>query len=729
LLSASRDERIGVLKGIIGFEEYESLSKRVHAATSRHRVEAESAALRFAACDPVSDEELAAVQTLAAMAATDRDAARERLTTATQRVEQAKQWESLERRRRELESMIEAADERCRHGEQIREDQRRLDDLTTAVPVLSEAITLRGRIAELQVAMTTAQADVERLTTERDALASVVEQARQKAQQHGQQVLTLTTHEMELSRAIERGEQALTTAVALASLDEQLAQFPVDLDLRAAEVAQAVADAETTERSATEAKATAGVRLTHAEEHFERFAGVTAGATCSHCGQFVDEAHAARERERLDAELNVRRAELDRAHAAADVAREALTTARSEQGQMAAQLKNRDDLLVRRDTLCATGEVVEPAVLREQLDAQREEQVRIRQERDIERTLQREADTEVMRGEKAHKLAVTRADEAESRSRDSEQEFATARSREGMTVSRLTPVWQSQLADLDIAAVKALTVERDRLKASGVEAAAKALERDEAMRAEWDRQLTGVASELADLPETARITEAQAKLVHMEAERSAKAADQAWLDATRTADQLVQRRHDHERLMQESRAAEKQHRLHKKLNEWLGETKLQRALVREAEEQIVAFANETLQHLSDGDLTLEEEIAAGTDKTFDLQARRGGGEPIGVEFLSGSQRFRVAVSLALAVGRFASGRARPLESVIIDEGFGSLDRDGLRAMAEELMRLQREEAITRIILVSHQAEFTDHFPVGYQFSPGEFGTTAKLFRK
>jgi hypothetical protein len=45
------------------------------------------------------------------------------------------------------------------------------------------------------------------------------------------------------------------------------------------------------------------------------------------------------------------------------------------------------------------------------------------------------------------------------------------------------------------------------------------------------------------------------------------------------------------------------------------------------------------------------------------------------------------------------------------------------------MRLQREEAITRIILVSHQAEFTDHFPVGYQFSPGEFGTTAKLFRK
>jgi hypothetical protein len=84
---------------------------------------------------------------------------------------------------------------------------------------------------------------------------------------------------------------------------------------------------------------------------------------------------------------------------------------------------------------------------------------------------------------------------------------------------------------------------------------------------------------------------------------------------------------------------------------------------------------------------------------FDLWVRRVGGEPIGVAFLSGSQRFRVAVSVALAVGRFASGRARPLEGVIIDEGFGSLDRDGLQAMAEELKRLQRESALRRVVLV------------------------------
>ncbi|HLJ94134.1 MAG TPA: hypothetical protein VKU02_13185, partial [Gemmataceae bacterium] len=109
--------------------------------------------------------------------------------------------------------------------------------------------------------------------------------------------------------------------------------------------------------------------------------------------------------------------------------------------------------------------------------------------------------------------------------------------------------------------------------------------------------------------------------------------------------------------------------------------------------------------------------------------RAGDPLPIGVLFLSGSQKFRVAVSVALAVGRFASGRARPLEAVIIDEGFGSLDKDGLRAMADELKRLQRSQSLKRVILVSHQEEFTDQFPVGYRLSPGDNGTMAAPFRR
>ncbi len=126
---------------------------------------------------------------------------------------------------------------------------------------------------------------------------------------------------------------------------------------------------------------------------------------------------------------------------------------------------------------------------------------------------------------------------------------------------------------------------------------------------------------------------------------------------------------------------------------------------------------------------LEADPTDDSTKTFDLRARRSGGEPIGVAFLSGSQRFRVAVAIALAVGRFASGRARPLESVIIDEGFGSLDPTGLNSMASELKRLQRSQSLKRVILVSHQPEFAEQFSVGYRLQPSPTGTIAERFRK
>ena len=51
------------------------------------------------------------------------------------------------------------------------------------------------------------------------------------------------------------------------------------------------------------------------------------------------------------------------------------------------------------------------------------------------------------------------------------------------------------------------------------------------------------------------------------------------------------------------------------------------------------------------------------------------------------------------------------ESVIIDEGFGSLDKNGRDDMIQELNELKQQ--LARIILVSHQEEFTGAFVNGY----------------
>jgi DNA repair exonuclease SbcCD ATPase subunit len=200
-------------------------------------------------------------------------------------------------------------------------------------------------------------------------------------------------------------------------------------------------------------------------------------------------------------------------------------------------------------------------------------------------------------------------------------------------------------------------------------------------------------------------------------------------DAKETARNLDHLAAEHHRLIDAIREAQRQADLHARLDDLLGKEGLQRELVRTAEREIVRLANDTVQNLSDGDLTVElEDEVDGDDQAFALRVRRADGPtPIGVHYLSGSQKFRVAISVALAIGRFAAGQARRLDSVVIDEGFGSLDRDGLRAAADELNRLRQH--LRRIIVVSHQEEFAGRFPVRWQLSQGENGTTATAVRQ
>src|SRR6202035_1292488 len=96
------------------------------------------------------------------------------------------------------------------------------------------------------------------------------------------------------------------------------------------------------------------------------------------------------------------------------------------------------------------------------------------------------------------------------------------------------------------------------------------------------------------------------------------------------------------------------------LAELLGRERLQLYLVRQAERQVVEHANAVLDRLSGGQLYLKLSGEADGDgasaKALELEAynRETGEKPINVAFLSGSQKFRVAVSLALGIGQYES---------------------------------------------------------------------------
>lgn len=100
-------------------------------------------------------------------------------------------------------------------------------------------------------------------------------------------------------------------------------------------------------------------------------------------------------------------------------------------------------------------------------------------------------------------------------------------------------------------------------------------------------------------------------------------------------------------------------------------------------------------------------------KALDMEVRdimTGGQDAIPVVLASGSQRFRIAISIALAIGKYIRRESRRVESVIIDEGFISLDKTGWEDTIQELRPLQ--EFLERIILVSHQEEFYKPFKLG-----------------
>jgi exonuclease SbcC len=83
-------------------------------------------------------------------------------------------------------------------------------------------------------------------------------------------------------------------------------------------------------------------------------------------------------------------------------------------------------------------------------------------------------------------------------------------------------------------------------------------------------------------------------------------------------------------------------------------------------------------------------------------------EPRSVQALSGSQKFRCAVAVASGIGQY--GGAGGMRSIVIDEGFGSLDRDGQKLMVDELKNLAMH--MDKVIVVSHLEAFADrtNFP-------------------
>jgi DNA repair exonuclease SbcCD ATPase subunit len=337
-------------------------------------------------------------------------------------------------------------------------------------------------------------------------------------------------------------------------------------------------------------------------------------------------------------------------------------------------------------------------------------------------------ETDIDRGQRA--LSETDRELTEIAGKLHTEEVSRNQSRESIERAKkaLPAAWQQPLETAGLSDRSKWQDELDELAAANIEAQ---FTRLQAARGGLDSIRADIAlleGEAEAFPATDRCNPDEVRADIADARKALDARNNELLDAQgkkRLLDGYLQQRGE---LGVRYKAVDAEHNRHKLLAELLGRDRLQRHLVRRAERQIVDYANAVLDRLSGGQLFLKlVEAEAGTDKALDLECanRVTGGSAINVAFLSGSQRFRVAVALALGIGQYASKQHRPIESVIIDEGFGCLDRAGRQVMIQELQNLRGH--LHCILLVSHQEEFADAFPDGYRFELHEGATRVSRF--
>ncbi len=159
-----------------------------------------------------------------------------------------------------------------------------------------------------------------------------------------------------------------------------------------------------------------------------------------------------------------------------------------------------------------------------------------------------------------------------------------------------------------------------------------------------------------------------------------------------------------------------------RLGQLLRATSFERWLCSEALDSLVAEASETLMELSGGQYQLDRDdrnelVVIDYE---DAGARRP------VHTLSGGETFQASLALALALSRQVVGLSaglRDLNSMFLDEGFGTLDEDTLETVATTLERLAADSD-HMVGIVTHVAALAERVPV--RFVVSRAGTASTL---
>ncbi len=155
-------------------------------------------------------------------------------------------------------------------------------------------------------------------------------------------------------------------------------------------------------------------------------------------------------------------------------------------------------------------------------------------------------------------------------------------------------------------------------------------------------------------------------------------------------------------------------------------------LIEQALPQIESKANELLDRLSDGQMSIEfvtqevykDDKRKDLKETLDIKIKDSAGAR-DYEMYSGGEAFRVNFAIRLALSEIlAQRKGARLQTLVIDEGFGSQDVQGRQRLIEAINLVKNDFA--KILVITHLEELKDAFPTRIEIEKTERGSSIRV---
>jgi exonuclease SbcC len=158
---------------------------------------------------------------------------------------------------------------------------------------------------------------------------------------------------------------------------------------------------------------------------------------------------------------------------------------------------------------------------------------------------------------------------------------------------------------------------------------------------------------------------------------------------------------------------------------------VQALLIEKALPEIEDDTNELLDRLSGGQMRVvfdtqrKLKTSDRLAETLDISIVDSAGERP-YENFSGGEQFRVNFAIRLALSRILTRRSGArLQTLVIDEGFGSQDATGRQRLVEAINTIQDD--FERILVITHIDELQDAFPARIEVQKGVEGSSIRVY--